>query len=136
MRRGRRATSPETSPPPVRTPGPGTRGRRPGRAGRRGAVRITGTVAPPRTLGRRRSTYEGRGKECTVIATAHRPHTAHDVDRAAVTEDDKVTGPGAHGEPVSFSGVWPVPGRLWPVRTARPPPASRGSTGTGASGGR
>lgn len=49
---------------------------------------------------------EGR----TVIAIAHRLHTAHDADRVAVVEDGRITEIGSHDELVARGGSYAV---LW-----------------------
>ncbi|GIG56023.1 multidrug ABC transporter ATP-binding protein [Longispora fulva] len=52
---------------------------------------------------------EGR----TVIAIAHRLHTAHDADRVAVMEHGRVTELGAHDELVAASGTYASLWRSW-----------------------
>ena len=56
-----------------------------------------------RSLG---SVLEGR----TVVAIAHRLHTAHDADRVAVVEDGRVSELGAHDELLrrggSYAALW------------------------------
>lgn len=49
---------------------------------------------------------EGR----TVIAIAHRLHTAHDADRVAVVEDGRITELGSHDELVAAGGAYAA---LW-----------------------
>ena len=59
---------------------------------------------------------EGR----TVVAIAHRLHTAHDADRVAVVEDGVVTEIGTHDELVAADGPYAA---LWARgATSRPPP--------------
>jgi ABC-type multidrug transport system fused ATPase/permease subunit len=52
---------------------------------------------------------EGR----TVIAIAHRLHTAHDADRIAVVEDGRVSELGTHDELVSAGGAYAALWRSW-----------------------
>lgn len=52
---------------------------------------------------------EGR----TVIAIAHRLHTAHDADRVAVMEDGRLTELGTHDELVASGGAYAALWRTW-----------------------
>ncbi len=52
---------------------------------------------------------EGR----TVIAIAHRLHTAHDADRVAVMENGRITELGAHDELVAAGGTYAALWRSW-----------------------
>ncbi|WP_461083278.1 ABC transporter ATP-binding protein [Streptomyces deserti] len=52
---------------------------------------------------------EGR----TVIAIAHRLHTAHDADRVAVMEDGRLTELGTHDELVAAGGAYAALWRTW-----------------------
>ena len=52
---------------------------------------------------------EGR----TVIAIAHRLHTAHDADRVAVMDDGRVIELGTHDELVAAGGVYAALWRSW-----------------------
>jgi ABC-type multidrug transport system fused ATPase/permease subunit len=53
---------------------------------------------------------EGR----TVVAIAHRLHTAHDADRVAVVEDGRVTELGSHDELIAVGGSYAA---LWDAWT-------------------
>ena len=52
---------------------------------------------------------EGR----TVVAIAHRLHTAHDADRVAVVEDGKIAEIGTHDELVAAGGAYAALWRSW-----------------------
>lgn len=52
---------------------------------------------------------EGR----TVIAIAHRLHTAHDADRVVVVEDGRVTEAGTHDDLVASAGAYAALWRSW-----------------------
>ncbi|GGW67558.1 hypothetical protein GCM10010320_55970 [Streptomyces caelestis] len=52
---------------------------------------------------------EGR----TVIAVAHRLHTAHDADRVAVMEDGRLTELGTHDELVAAGGAYAALWHSW-----------------------
>jgi ABC-type multidrug transport system fused ATPase/permease subunit len=52
---------------------------------------------------------EGR----TVVAIAHRLHTAHDADRVAVIEDGRVAELGRHGELLAADGAYAALWRSW-----------------------
>lgn len=55
------------------------------------------------------SVLEGR----TVIAIAHRLHTAHDADRIAVVDDGRITELGSHDELVAAGGDYAALWRSW-----------------------
>jgi ATP-binding cassette subfamily C protein len=58
----------------------------------------------------------------TVIAIAHRLHTAHDADRVAVMQDGRVTELGTHDELIAGGGAYAALWRSWhghPERTTR-----------------
>ncbi|MGH4029987.1 ABC transporter ATP-binding protein [Actinomycetota bacterium Odt1-20B] len=56
----------------------------------------------------------------TVIAIAHRLHTAHDADRVAVMEDGRLTELGPHDALVAADGTYAA---LWKSWHGEPPPA-------------
>jgi ABC-type multidrug transport system fused ATPase/permease subunit len=49
----------------------------------------------------------------TVVAIAHRLHTAHDADRVAVVEDGNITEIGTHDELVAANGAYAALWRSW-----------------------
>ena len=49
----------------------------------------------------------------TVVAIAHRLHTAHDADRVAVVEDGLVTELGSHQELVAEGGAYAALWESW-----------------------
>ena len=62
----------------------------------------------------------------TVVAIAHRLHTAHDADRVAVIEDGNITEIGTHDELVAANGAYASLWRSWrdepePARGSRDP---------------
>ncbi len=54
----------------------------------------------------------------TVVAIAHRLHTAHDADRVAVVEDGRITELGGHDELIAEGGSYAA---LWESWHGRPP---------------
>ncbi|MFY4717506.1 ABC transporter ATP-binding protein [Streptomyces sp. LaBMicrA B280] len=56
----------------------------------------------------------------TVIAVAHRLHTAHDADRVAVMEHGRLTELGTHDELVAAGGAYAALWRTWHGDTAQP----------------
>ena len=104
-----------TGHPVVARPGPAARagasgaGRPPHPGARRGRPRCS-TCAPRATSsGPSRPVLEGR----TVIAIAHRLHTAHDADRVAVVIDGRIAELGTHDELVALEGEYASLWRSW-----------------------
>lgn len=58
----------------------------------------------------------------TVVAIAHRLHTAHDADRVAVVEDGRITEIGSHDELVAAGGSYAA---LWRAWRDEPAPVTR-----------
>jgi ABC-type multidrug transport system fused ATPase/permease subunit len=59
----------------------------------------------------------------TVVAIAHRLHTAHDADRVAVVEDGRISEIGTHAELMDADGPYAALWRSWTDTTARDAPA-------------
>ena len=58
----------------------------------------------------------------TVVAIAHRLHTAHDADRVAVLQDGRLTELGTHDELIAGGGAYAALWHSWhgrPGRTTR-----------------
>jgi len=49
----------------------------------------------------------------TVVAIAHRLHTAHDADRVAVVEDGRISELGSHDELLTAGGPYAALWRSW-----------------------
>jgi ABC-type multidrug transport system fused ATPase/permease subunit len=58
----------------------------------------------------------------TVVAVAHRLHTAHDADRVAVVEDGRITEIGSHAELVALGGSYAALWQSWSETPLAPLP--------------
>ena len=118
--RGRRAGAGSTRCPTGSTPRVGSGGHRADARRRPSRSRWPGWSWPTRTrwcstrrprcsTRGRPGTSSGRSAPCcdgrTVVAIAHRLHTAHDADRVAVVEDGRITELGCHDELVAAGGA-------------------------------
>jgi ABC-type multidrug transport system fused ATPase/permease subunit len=70
----------------------------------------------------------------TVVAIAHRLHTAHDADRVAVVEDGTVSELGSHDELVAAGGSYAALWASWHGRRTPPPDSPAGGTTSGEAG--
>ena len=58
----------------------------------------------------------------TVVAIAHRLHTAHDADRVAVVEDGQISELGSHDELLASGGAYAALWRSWQHQPTDPVP--------------
>jgi ABC-type multidrug transport system fused ATPase/permease subunit len=59
----------------------------------------------------------------TVVAIAHRLHTAHDADRVAVVEDGRISELGSHDELLASGGAYAALWRSWQHQSSTDPVA-------------
>jgi ABC-type multidrug transport system fused ATPase/permease subunit len=59
----------------------------------------------------------------TVVAIAHRLHTAHDADRVAVVEDGRISEIGTHAELIEAGGPYAALWRSWTDTATQDAPA-------------
>ena len=127
LRRGRRARAGSSGCPRGSTPSSGraTRSLTPGRAQQIALARLiladphtivldeATSLIDPRTARHLEGSMNALLTGRTVVAIAHRLHTAHDADRIAVVIDGRVAELGSHDELVAHDGEYAALWRAW-----------------------
>jgi len=85
----------------------------PGRPDTRSPVRLLLWVGRHQTRARRDTSLASVLTGRTVVAIAHRLHTANDADRVAVVEDGRLTELGTHDELVEHEGSYAALWESW-----------------------